>query len=160
MKNIRLATEADTINKLNLLNMVFGPGRYARSVYRLREKQPYEKSYSYVSLNCDELAACIDYCPTKLNGQYNGLLLGPLAVNPKLIGLGYGVNLVEYSLKKIELNSNYSFIIVVGDIDYYKKFGFNKIGKKFEFYGPVDINRVLMKKLKAELNSIKKYKFL
>ena len=44
-------------------------------------------------------------------------------------------------------------------LDYYKKFGFNKIGKKFEFYGPVDINRVLMKKLKAELNSIKKYKF-
>ena len=82
------SSDNDTIE--NLLNKTFGPGRYARSVYRLRENKPYLDDYSYVySLN-SKILASISFCETFINNSYTGLLLGPLAVEPNQVGKGYG----------------------------------------------------------------------
>ncbi len=159
MKNMRHVNNLDTDQKLELLDLVFGPGRFARSVYRLRERQVYEQEFSYVSVDGKKIVACVDYCRTKLNDQFNGLLLGPLAVHPDFKGLGFGMNLVKYSLKKIGLNRDYSFIIVVGDISYYERFGFCKVEGKLDFYGPVDRSRVLIKKMNKILDESTNYKF-
>jgi predicted N-acetyltransferase YhbS len=159
MKNIRHTSIADVEQKLQLMNLVFGPGRFVRSVYRLREKQVFEQEFSYVSVDGNKIIACIDYCRTKLNDQFNGLLLGPLAVHPDFKSLGYGIKLVEYSLKKVGLNKDYSFIIVVGDIKYYERFGFCKVEGALEFYGPVDRDRVLIKKMNKIIDKSINYKF-
>ena len=86
-----------------------------------------------------------------MNNSYTGLLLGPLAVEPIQVGKGYGKKLVKYSLDKISINSQIYFIIVVGEYDYYKEFGFNKLDNHFVFYGPVNKNRVLIKINKSEM---------
>ena len=151
MSDIRKKIQSDNDTIENLLNKTFGPGRYARSVYRLRENKPYLDDYSYVySLN-DKILASISFCETLMNNSYTGLLLGPLAVEPNQVGKGYGKKLVKYSLDKISINSQIYFIIVVGEYDYYKEFGFNKLDNHFVFYGPVNKNRVLIKINKSEM---------
>ena len=151
MSDIRKKIQSDYDTIENLLNKTFGPGRYARSVYRLRENKPYLDDYSYVYSSNGRTLASISFCETLINNSYTGLLLGPLAVEPNQVGKGYGKNLVKYSLDKISINSQIYFIIVVGEYDYYKEFGFNKLDNHFVFYGPVNKNRVLIKINKSEM---------
>ena len=151
MSDIRKKIQSDNDTIENLLNKTFGPGRYARSVYRLRENKPYLDDYSYVYSLDSKILASISFCETLINNSYTGLLLGPLAVEPNQAGKGYGKKLVKYSLDKISINSQIYFIIVVGEYDYYKEFGFNKLDNHFVFYGPVNKNRVLIKINKSEM---------
>ena len=151
MSDIRKKIQSDNDTIENLLNKTFGPGRYARSVYRLRENKPYLDDYSYVYSFNGKILASISFCETIINNSYTGLLLGPLAVEPNQVGKGYGKKLVKYSLDKISINSQIYFIIVVGEYDYYKEFGFNKLDNHFVFYGPVNKNRVLIKINKSEM---------
>ena len=151
MSDIRKKIQSDNDTIENLLNKTFGPGRYARSVYRLRENKPYLDDYSYVYSFNGKILASISFCETLINNFYTGLLLGPLAVEPNQVGKWYGKKLVKYSLDKISINSQIYFIIVVGEYDYYKEFGFNKLDNNFVFYGPVYKNRVLIKINKSEM---------
>ena len=161
MENIRRTKSYDEINISSLLNEAFGLGRLARSVYRVREIRPFVDEFSYVYLKDTKIAASISYCETNINNLFKGLLLGPLAVSPALEGMGYCKELVKYTINKIELTKIYDFIIVVGDLDYYLEFEFNKIEKNLEFYGPVDKNKVLIKLIgtKININDIEQFKF-
>ena len=161
MENIRRTKPDDEINISSLLDEAFGPGRLARSVYRLREIRPFIDEYSYVYLKDSKIAASISYSETYINNLFKGLLLGPLAVSPALKGKGHGKELVQYTINKIELSNIYDFIIVVGDLDYYSKFEFNNVEKNLEFYGPVDKDKVLIKLIgtKININDIEQYKF-
>ena len=47
--------------------------------------------------------------------------------------------------------SMFDFVIVVGDLDYYERFGFNRIEQDIKFYGPVDKNKLLLKTIKKDL---------
>ena len=144
MSNIRQITKDDNEKILKLLNQSFGPGRFARSVYRLREIKGRETDFSYVNEKNNEILSSIQYFQTYLNQDLLGLLLGPLAVEPKYRGQGFGVALVEHTIQIIKKETNYDFILVIGDNEYYKKFGFEKINCDLNFFGPVNINKVLI----------------
>ena len=60
--------------------------------------------------------------------------------------LPFGVQLVDYTLSLINDDDRFDFVIVVGDLDYYQRFGFNRIEQDIRFYGPVDKNKLLLKK--------------
>ena len=151
MKNIRSANKNDGEQIIRLLNSTFGPGRYARSVYRLREMRPFEEQFSYLYEQDNKILASISYCKTIINLQSNGLLLGPLAVKLEQKGKGFGVQLVEHTLSLINDDSKFDFVIVVGDLDYYERFGFNSIEQDIKFYGPVDKKKLLLKTIKKDL---------
>jgi predicted N-acetyltransferase YhbS len=151
MKNIRSANESDGEQIMELLDSTFGPGRYARSVYRLREMRPFVEKFSYVYEQNNKILASISYCKTIINLQSTGLLLGPLAVELEQKGKGFGVQLVEHTLSLINDDSKFDFVIVVGDLDYYERFGFNRIEQDIKFYGPVDKNKLLLKTIKNDL---------
>ena len=106
MKNIRSTNENDGEQIVELLDSTFGPGRYARSVYRLREMRPFVEKFSYVYEQNNKILASISYCETIINFQSNGLLLGPLAVELEQKGKGFGVQLVEHTLNLINDDSN------------------------------------------------------
>ena len=151
MKNIRSANKNDGEQIIRLLNSTFGPGRYARSVYRLREMRPFEEKFSYVYEQDNKILASISYCKTIINLQLNGLLLGPLAVELEHKGKGFGVQLVEHTLNLINDDGKFDFVIVVGDLDYYERFGFIRIEQDIKFYGPVDKNKLLLKTIRKDL---------
>jgi len=152
MKNIRPANKNDRDEINELLNNTFGPGRYARSVYRLREIRPLEEKFSYVYQQNKNIIASISYCKTFINSQFNGLLLGPLAVELKYKGQGFGVQLVENTLGLIAEDNMFDFVLVVGDLDYYERFGFSRIEQDIKFFGPVEKDKLLLKTIKSNLS--------
>ena len=158
MKNIRLAHDKDLKNIEKLLDEAFGPGRYARTAYRYREKHNLISEYSYIYQDNKQLLASISFSQIFINNINKGLLLGPLAVKPGHDGKGYGVALVETTIKLIKKSKKYNFIVLVGDIDYYRRFNFKQISQPLNLVGPVNPNRVLILSLdkKMELNKLEK----
>ena len=158
MKNIRLAHDKDLKNIEKLLDEAFGPGRYARTAYRYREKHNLISEYSYIYQDNKQLLASISFSQIFINNKSEGLLLGPLAVKPGHVGKGYGVALVETTIKLIKKSKKYNFIVLVGDIDYYKRFNFKQISQPLNLVGPVNPDRVLILNLdkKIRLNKLEK----
>ena len=158
MKNIRLAHDKDLKNIEKLLDEAFGPGRYARTAYRYREKHNLISEYSYIYQDNKQLLASISFSQIFINNINKGLLLGPLAVKPGHDGKGYGVALVETTIKLIKKSKKYSFIVLVGDIDYYRRFNFKQILQPLNLVGPVNPNRVLILSLdkKMKINKLEK----
>ena len=153
MSHIRQISNEDNYKIIKLLHKSFGPGRFARSVYRLREKNDRDTEFSYIYELNNQILSSISYYKTFLNNDINGLLLGPLAVDPEHRGKGYGVELVKYTIALIKKTMAYDFILVIGDYHYYEKFGFKKINNTFSFYGPVNSEKVLILPLKDELKN-------
>jgi predicted N-acetyltransferase YhbS len=153
MSHIRQISNEDNDKIIKLLHKSFGPGRFARSVYRLREKNDRDTEFSYIYELNNQILSSISYYKTFLNNDINGLLLGPLAVDPEHRGKGYGVELVKYTIALIKKTMAYDFILVIGDYHYYEKFGFKKINNTFSFYGPVNSEKVLILPLKDELKN-------
>ena len=158
MKNIRLAHDKDLKNIEKLLDEAFGPGRYARTAYRYREKHNLISEYSYIYQDNKQLLASISFSQIFINNKSEGLLLGPLAVKPGHVGKGYGVALVETTIKLIKKSKKYGFIVLVGDIDYYRRFNFKQILQPLNLVGPVNPDRVLILNLdkKIRLNKLEK----
>jgi predicted N-acetyltransferase YhbS len=158
MKNIRLAHDKDLKNIEKLLDEAFGPGRYARTAYRYREKHNLISEYSYIYQDNKQLLASISFSQIFINNINKGLLLGPLAVKPGHDGKGYGVALVETTIKLIKKSKKYNFIVLVGDIDYYRRFNFKQISQPLNLVGPVNPDRVLILNLdkKIRLNKLEK----
>ena len=71
------------------------------------------------------------------------------------------MNVVKYTISLIKKTMDYDFILVVGDYQYYEKFGFKKIDTTFNFYGPVSVEKVLILDLQNRLqkNDFKKMEF-
>ena len=88
MKNIRLAHDKDLKNIEKLLDEAFGPGRYAITAYRYREKHNLISEYSYIYQDNKQLLASISFSQIFINNINKGLLLGPLAVKPGHDGKG------------------------------------------------------------------------
>ena len=153
MSHIRQISNEDNDKIIKLLHKSFGPGRFARSVYRLREKNDRDTEFSYIYELNNQILSSISYYKTFLNSDINGLLLGPLAVDPEHRGKGYGVELVKYTIALIKKTMAYDFILVIGDYHYYEKFGFKKINNTFSFYGPVNSEKVLILPIKDELKN-------
>jgi predicted N-acetyltransferase YhbS len=102
MSHIRQISNEDNDKIIKLLYKSFGPGRFARSVYRLREKNDRDTEFSYIYELNNQILSSISYYKTFLNNDINGLLLGPLAVDPEHRGKGYGVELVKYTIALIK----------------------------------------------------------
>lgn len=104
----------------------FGPGRFHKTVYRLREDVPPLKELCFVCLDHkDRLVASIRNWPILINEKWPAVMLGPLAISPELRGLGYGKALMWHSMAQSRLQGH-SRIILVGDPEYYNQFGFRR----------------------------------
>jgi len=107
-----------------LLDRAFGPDRHAKISYRYRSDVPPVRELSRVARadNDGRLLGTIRYWPVAIGGQA-ALLLGPVAAEPALKGRGIGVALIRDTLDAAAW-MNASRIVLVGDIGYYKRFGF------------------------------------
>ncbi|WP_316860330.1 N-acetyltransferase [uncultured Cohaesibacter sp.] len=121
----------------------FGPGRFARTAFRVREKVDPVPSLSYVATSHGYLAGSVRLSPIKI-GSCQALLLGPLAVHPDFKNKGAGKLLMERAVKEAK-TLDYCAILLVGDFDYYAKFGFQVVPMgQITMPGPVDPQRLLI----------------
>jgi predicted N-acetyltransferase YhbS len=146
MPDIPLVLEAETpadaeaVEKLN--ERVFGPGRFARTAYRLRETTPPDLSLSFVARVGSLLVAANRMTPIFI-GATPAFLLGPLIVEPVFRSQGIGEALVARSLEAAKA-AGATLSILVGDEPYYGRMGFKRTpAGRLQMPGPVDPARLL-----------------
>lgn len=121
----------------------FGPGRFARAAFRLREGIPHDPQLSFLAHAGDRLVASVRLTPIAI-GSRPALLLGPLVVLPVFKGRGAGKTLVRTALKAAR-EAGHRIIMLVGDEDYYGPLGFSRLARyAITLPGPVDPDRVLV----------------
>nr|WP_321443779.1 N-acetyltransferase [uncultured Cohaesibacter sp.] len=136
-----LPLHVDAIEQLH--RDAFGPGRFARTAFRVREAVDPEPSLSYVALCHGHMAGSVRLSPITI-GKCRALLLGPLAVHPNFKKKGAGAMLMEKTIAEAKA-LDYCAILLVGDYDYYSRFGFERVPLgKIVLPGPVDPMRVLL----------------
>ena len=139
---IRQETEADAGRIAFLTEAGFGPGRYAKSAYRLREGVRAAADLSFVAMEDGILRGSVRFWPVKV-GAREVLLLGPLAVDSAQRGRGIGISLMQAGIAAAR-EAGWRAILLVGDEPYYSRAGFVKIAPgQLRFPGPVDQNRLL-----------------
>ena len=146
MPDIPLVLEAETpadaeaIERLN--ERVFGPGRFARTAYRLRETTSPDLGLSFIARVGSLLVGANSMTPIFI-GDSPALLLGPLIVEPVFRSQGIGEALVTRSLEAAKA-AGARLVILVGDEPYYGRMGFNRTPPgRLEMPGPVDPARLL-----------------
>ena len=122
---------------------VFGPGRFSRTAYRLREGAPGVSKFCRKTLRAKELVAAVSFTKIAIGGTSGALLLGPLAVAPEVANQGLGRALIATGLREAE-RGGIAVVLLVGDKPYYERFGFDHVPPgQIKLPGPVDPQRLL-----------------
>lgn len=126
-----------------LAEAAFGPGRFARAAFRLREGVPPDPHLSFVAIDGGgTLVGSVKLTPVRI-GERKAHMLGPLMTSPGLRGLGIGRELMNRSLHEAWARGN-EYVVLVGDLAFYGKFGFQPIPHgRLRFPGPADPARIL-----------------
>jgi predicted N-acetyltransferase YhbS len=121
----------------------FGPGRFTRSAYRVREGAPEFSPFCRLCLIDGRIVAAVRFTPIVIGGKGGALLLGPLAVDPAFANQGHGRGLVREALEAARA-AGIALVVLVGDEPYYGRLGFRIIPRgKITLPGPVDPDRLL-----------------
>lgn len=124
-----------------------GPGRFARTAYRIREGTPPACGLSLIAEHANAVAGAIRFTEITIGGQEGALLLGPLVVAPEMAGLGCGKTLIAAGLDTAR-DLGHQLVLLVGDLAYYEKAGFQPCARgRISFPGPVDLSRLLVAEL-------------
>lgn len=120
----------------------FGPGRFARAAYRIREGGPHERGLSFVAIAGGQVIASVRMTRVAA-GEGRALMLGPLAVKPAYKNRGIGKHLVKLAVEAAKAAGRPA-VVLVGDEPYYGPLGFSRIPRgQIAMPRPVDLDRLL-----------------
>ncbi len=144
---IHLASAADRADIETLLDAAFGKDRKARTAYRLRAGLSPLPELSFVVRDDNgRLVGSLQCWPLSLSGDgkvHALTLLGPVAVSPDLQRSGLGKMLMTKALGIADAGGH-NALLLIGDADYYGKFGFVADATAgWQVPGPVDRARLL-----------------
>jgi predicted N-acetyltransferase YhbS len=136
------ADDAVAIERLH--ERTFGPGRFVKSAYRLREGgHEHTLDLSFTARIGTLLVGSVRMSTIRV-GEAPALLLGPLTVEPPFRQHGIGKALIARALKEAKARGH-RLVVLVGDEPYYGKLGFKPIPKgRAKLPGPVDPARLLV----------------
>jgi predicted N-acetyltransferase YhbS len=140
------ADDALAIERLH--ERTFGPGRFARTAYRIREDMRHQLDLSFTARIGTLLVGSVRLTPIRI-GDTPALLLGPLTVEPPFRERGIGMQLITRAVAGAKARGH-RLVVLVGDEPYYGKAGFKRIPKgQVQMPGPVDPARLLVAELEA-----------
>lgn len=138
--------DAEAVERLHA--RAFGPGRFARTAYRIREQQAHDPALSFAARVGSLLVGSVRMTHVRVGGS-EGFLLGPLTVDPAFESRGIGRALIERASAAAEAQGA-GFVLLVGDLRYYEKSGFRRVPPgSIRFPGPVDPARILCRSFGA-----------
>ena len=144
--NIRLENEKDYFEVENLTREafwnVYRPGCFEHLViHKLRDDKCFVKELDYVIEKEGKIIANIVYAKGNLkleNGEDKEILLfGPVSVLPEYQKQGYGEKIIRYTMNKAK-ELGFDEIVITGNPNYYKKYGFESASKHNIFYEGID----------------------
>ena len=135
--HIDVETADDAIAVEALVLAAFGPGRFAKTAERLRERAPV--AAGFVAREGGVLLGSARLWSITIGGT-PALFLGPIAVAAENRRAGLGAELVQACLTRAaEAGLG---VLLVGDAPYFGRFGF-AVAPDVRLNGPVDPRRVL-----------------
>src|SRR5712671_3971870 len=139
-------TVDDALAIERLHERTFGPGRYARTAYRIREQREHRFDLSFTARIGTLLVGSVRSTPIRI-GETPALLLGPLTIEPPFRSRGVGLALMERALADARAQGH-RLVALVGDEPYYGRAGFRRVPKgRAVMPGPVDPDRLLVAEL-------------
>lgn len=143
---IRLEEEKDYFETENLTREafwnVYREGCFEHLIiHNLRKDKSFVKELDYCIEIDNKIIANIVYAKGKLkleNGNIREILIfGPVSVLPKYQKKGYGEKLINYTIEKAK-ELGFDAIVIMGNPNYYKKFGFESCSKYKIYYEEID----------------------
>jgi predicted N-acetyltransferase YhbS len=95
-------------------------------IHNLRNAKDFIRELDFVAIHNNQIVGNIVYAKAKIinNGlEYTVLTFGPLSVLPEYQNKGIGGKLINHTVK-LAKDMDYKCIIIYGDPEYYKRFGF------------------------------------
>jgi len=95
-------------------------------IHNVRKAKQFIKQLDYVAVCNNEIVGNIVYVESKItsaNKEYAVLTFGPVSVLPKYQSKGIGSALINHTIK-LSKDMGYKAIVIYGDPEYYKRFGF------------------------------------
>ena len=144
---IRLENEDDYIEVEKLVRdsfwNVYRPGAYEHFiVHNLRNDESFVSKLAYVIEDGGKIIGSINYSKGKIvyeNETVPAVILGPIAIGKDCQNHGLGSKLINHTLD-IAQKDNVPFILVVGDENYYSRFGFVSASKYCIYLDGTDLN--------------------
>lgn len=134
-----------------VLDRAFGPGRFGRTAYLVREGMDWLPALSFAALDADELlVGTIQVWPVALTDpegrQHPMLMVGPVAVVPERQGEGFGQALMLAMLAALDERAPLPQVLI-GDAEYYGRFfGFSaEPTGGWNLPGPYEKHRLLVR---------------
>ncbi len=144
LPTVRPATPDDDAFVEGLQALAFGPGRFARTAFRVRERFPIDPSLSLIAEVDGTSCGSVWMTPISIGG-IDGYMLGPLATHPDFRKRGAGKLLAREVTRRALDRGEGSFVVLVGDRDYYCPLGWAPtMSGAIVWPGPVDPDRVLV----------------
>jgi predicted N-acetyltransferase YhbS len=140
MTTIRLETPADIDVREDLLDRALGPGRLLKTCERLREDRL--PALALVAEDAGGFAGTVRLWHVAAGPGRAGLVLGPLAVDPRVRSQGIGAQLIRAALDWARAQGH-GAVLLVGDAPYYARFGFTAAPAGLWLPGPVERERFL-----------------
>ncbi len=149
MIQIRHERPADIDAREALLDCAFGEARYRKSSERLREDRVPAEGLSFIAAEGKRVIGTARLWNVACGSGQPALLLGPVAVAEDCRSRGLGAALVRRAIQAAR-KLGYTAIVLVGDPEYYNRFGFSgeKTGALW-MPGPFERRRLLGRELIA-----------
>lgn len=134
---IRLEDENDYLEVENLVRdsfwNVYRPGAWEHFiVHNLRDDPSFVKELAYVIEKDGKIIGHVNYSYGTINcndgKREPALVLGPISIDNDYQNQGYGSRLIRHTLKLIE-DENIPLVFVIGDENYYRRFGFESASR-------------------------------
>ena len=130
----------------HLTARTFGPGRFAKTAYRIREEVAAIPELSFTARVGTLMVGAVRASPI-LTGETKALLLGPLTVEPPFRDRGIGQTMIMRALEEAKAKGH-RLDVLVGVVLFFGLCGFRGIPKgKVTLGGPVDPTRLLVAEL-------------
>lgn len=124
MIQIRDEIASDVAARERLLDACFGPSRFLKTSQRLREGRLPAEGLALTAARGEKLVGTVRLWEVATGCGRPALLLGPLAVDPALQGVGLGGALMRHALTRAA-DLGHAAVLLVGDAPYYARFGFS-----------------------------------
>jgi predicted N-acetyltransferase YhbS len=140
---IRLQGPGDFAALKQLNEETFGPGRFARTAFRVREGAAPDPHLSLCAAQNGEIIGAVQLTPVSIGGANGALLLGPLIIEKAHNNQGHGLRLMLEGIGRAR-ELGYKLVVLVGDLPYYARAGFAVVPRgRITLPGPVDPARLL-----------------
>ncbi len=145
--SIRSQTPEDNAPIAALHRAAFGPGRFARTAFRIREASDAGPRIALTAWRDHQLAGAIQLTPITIGNRRGAMLLGPLAIAPAYKNQGCGLKLMKEGLDRATA-LGFQLVILIGDLPYYRRAGFVTVPlSRIALPGPADPARLLAAEL-------------